>query len=307
MVLTEATEARGRAHPAARKVVLWSTLTGFLLTVVWSAKFVDRVIGENTASAVLGHDAVTAGPAGGVLAGVVYAFVTGVAGTFTACNVAVLGSVAPLVGGRSGRPRLADTLRPLGWVAVGLVAVSAAYGVVVALVGTSMPQFATAPTTGISPRTVQSMVAFGLVGVALIVLGLAALRVVPDPLAPLARRWAPAPHVVLGGLVGLFLIGRPWGLFRALFRDAAESGNVLYGAGAFALQSLGNVVVVALLAVLLVHATGGRVQRWLLAKPGRVAVVTGAALITAGVFTVLYWDLRPLGRADLIWYPRIPW
>jgi hypothetical protein len=292
-------------HPAAWRIALWSAIGGFLLTVVWSAAFVDRVIGENVATALLGQDPAQ-GPAGGVLAGVLYAFATGIAGTFTACNVAVLGSVVPLVG-TDRRPRLVDTLRPLGWTAVGLLATSAAYGALVGLFGTSMPQFATAPTTGLSARSVQSMIAFGLVGAAMLVLGLAAIGLLPDPLARLARRFPNARSVVLGVLIGAFLIGRPWGLFRAMFRDAANSGNPFYGASAFALQSLGNVVVMALLVVLLVHATGGRVQRWLLAKPGRIAAVGAAGMIAAGVFTILYWDLRPLSRAGIIWYPRIPW
>ena len=42
-----------------------------------------------------------------------------------------------------------------------------------------------------------------------------------------------------------FLIGRPYPLFRIMFRSAAEQHNVLYGAAAFALQSVGNIVVMA--------------------------------------------------------------
>jgi hypothetical protein len=71
------------------------------------------------------------------------------------------------------------------------------------------------------------------------------------------------------------------------------------------LQSLGNIVVMTLFVLLLVYATGGRVARWFTSKPGRVALVTAAALIVVGTFTLLYWDLRPLGSAGYIWYPVI--
>jgi hypothetical protein len=112
----------------------------------------------------------------------------------------------------------------------------------------------------------------------------------------------------MGALIGGFLIGRPFALFRQLFRDAAESGNPLYGAAAFVLQSLGNIVVLALIFLLLAYFSGGRVQRWLAAKPSRVTALIAVAFIVAGVFTFLYWDVRVLARRGIIpWYPTAPW
>ncbi|WP_239312547.1 hypothetical protein [Plantactinospora mayteni] len=291
-------------------VIVLSVLAGFALTVVWSAHFVDSVIGDTVADGLLGHDARDT-PITGVTAGILFAFVSGLAGTFTACNIAVFGAMAPVLGeGRSVRQRLAATLRPLGWITAGMVAVSATYGAIAALVGTRMPQFSTAPTStgaGLPPRLIQSMVVFGLIGVVLIYLGLAAVGVLPDPLARVSARFPGAYPLVLGALIGAFLIGRPFPLFRMMFRDAAESHNPLYGAIAFVLQSVGNMVVVAVLLLVLAYAMGGRLGRWLTARPGRVATVTGAALLVAGSFTLLYWDVRLLARFDLIWFPSMPW
>jgi hypothetical protein len=298
------------ARPPVRRwrVVALSTLAGFVLTVVWSASFVDQVIGDSVANTVLGHDAKET-PISGVLAGIAFAFASGLGGTFTACNIAAFGAVAPMLGERpSLRRRLAATLRPLGWLSAGMVAVSATYGVIVGLVGTRMPQFSTAPSgTGLSPRSIQSMVIFGVIGLVLIYLGLAALGVVKDPLARISERFPNARMVVLGVLIGGFLIGRPFALYRQLFRDAAESHNPLYGAVAFTLQSLGNIAVMALIFVVLAYVAGGRIHRWFAAKPSRFAVVTGSAFLIAGVFTFLYWDVRLLARRDLIWYPTAPW
>jgi hypothetical protein len=289
-------------------VVSLSALVGFLLTVVWSAEFVDQTIGASVADSVLGHDAAGT-PIAGIASGIAFAFATGMAGTFTACNIAALGAVAPLVGAQSSvRTRLRETLRPLGWLTVGMLAVSGTYGFVVGLVGTGMPQFSTAPSgEGLSPRNIQSMVVFGIIGLAFVYLGLASLGIVRDPLERVSRRFPGARMVVMGALIGGFLVGRPFGLFRQLFRDAAESHNPIYGALAFMLQSAGNIVLIALLFVLLALVAGGRVQRWLTAKPGRLALITGAAFIVAGVFTFLYWDIRVLGRRELIWYPTAPW
>lgn len=299
----------GQSPPRRGLLVLLGSLAGLLLTVVWSAEFVDQTIGDNVANTLLGHDA-KATPIAGIAAGIAFAFVSGLAGTFTACNVAAFGAVAPMLGRAPSRwNRVREALRPLGWLAAGMLPVSAGYGAVVGLAGTDMPQFSTATTAvGLSARSVQSMVVFGVIGLAMTYLGLASLGLVPDPFRRIARRFPGAPMVFLGVLIGGFLIGRPFPLFRQMFRAAAESGNPLYGAAAFALQSVGNIVIMVLLFVLLALFAGTRARSWLAARPYRVRAVTGVALLVAGVFTFLYWDVRLLARREILpWYPTAPW
>ncbi len=292
-------------YPTRRAAIaVVAILAGFALTAIWSAPFVDSVIGDSVANGLLGHDA-KATPISGVLAGTLFAFVSGLAGSFTACNIAAFGAVAPLVGDQAGGKR--NALKPLGWIATGMLTVSIVYGVIVALVGTRMPQFDTSKATGLTPRSIQSMIAFGVVGLVFLLMGLIALGILRNPFEGFTRRHPAAPLVLMGALIGGFLIGRPYPLFRIMFRDAAEEHNVLYGAAAFALQSLGNIVVMAVLFLILTYATGGRVQRWLAAKPARIATVTGAALLVGGTFTLLYWDVRVLGRLGIIWFPMINW
>ncbi|MFE2757899.1 hypothetical protein ACFXGA_38445 [Actinosynnema sp. NPDC059335] len=291
-------------------VVLLSSLAGFLLTVVWSAQFVDSTIGDTVANTLLGHDAKET-PIEGIAAGIAFAFVSGIAGTFTACNIAAFGAVAPMLGATGTRwAKFVTTLKPIGWLAVGMVPVSALYGVLVGIVGTRMPQFSTAATAPgtLNGRSVQSLIVFGVIGLVMLYLGLAALGLVRDPFRKIARRFPNAPMVFMGVLIGGFLIGRPFGLFRQMFRDAAESHNPLYGAAAFTLQSVGNIIIMALLFLALAYFTGGRLQRWLSADPARIATVTAVALIVAGVFTFMYWDIRLLARREIIpWYPTAPW
>ncbi|MGK8557711.1 hypothetical protein [Nocardia gipuzkoensis] len=308
---SEATSVFVNGHYPRRRgmVLLLGVLGGFLLTVVWSAPFVDRAIGGTVADGLLGHDAEDTAITG-IGAGVVFAFVSGLAGTFTACNIAVFGAVAPLAGSAGGWwDRVRAVLRPLLWMAAGMVVVSAAYGVVVGIVGTDMPQFDTAPSQpGRMPaRLVQSMVVFGVIGLIMIYLGLAVLGLVRDPFARIAARFPNAPLIFFGGLIGAFLIGRPFPLFRKLFRDVAEEGNPLYAAGAFVLQSVGNILILAVLLILTV-LVGGRLQRWFEADPRRVSVLSAGALLIVGVFTFLYWDVRLLAMRDIIpWYPVAPW
>jgi hypothetical protein len=287
-------------------VLLLSALVGLFVAYAWSARLADDTIGFNVADTLLGRDA-HGTPIGGILSGVVFAFVSGLAGSFTACNVAAFGAVGPLVGGtRSRGERFAHALRSLGWLAAGMIAVSAVYGALVGLVGTRMPQFSTAKVSGISPRTGQAMVTFGLIGLVMIVLGLAALGLIRDPLARISRRLPNAPLVLVGALIGGFLIGRPYPLFRDMFRHAATSHNPFYGAVAFTLQSVGNIVVMAVLFLALL-LFGGRLQRWLADRPTRITVLTAAAFLVAGAFLVVYWDIRLLGRLGYLWFPTPPW
>jgi hypothetical protein len=292
------------ATPAAvhrGRVIGWSVLAGLVIAVLWSARLVDDDIGLNTANGLLHQNAGDATITGTVGA-LVFAFVTGIAGTFTACNVAVFTAIAPMV---ESRPSVGGRLRPLGWVTLGAVVVAGSYGAIGALVGTGLPQLSTATIDdGVPVRVLQSIAVFGVIGLIMLYLGLAALKVVPDPLGRLAVRWSPAPGVVMGALVGGFLIGRPWPLFHKMFLHAAGTHNALFGAAALVLVVMGNMVLMALL-FLLLSAT--RFPSRLRARPTRIMTVTAAALLIGGTFTFVYWTVRVPANLGFGWFPVMPW
>jgi hypothetical protein len=205
------------------------------------------------------------------------------------------------------RQSLRAVLRPFGWLVAGMLPVSALYGAVGAWLGTRIPQLSTEKVGTMPVRLVQSSVVFGVIGLALIYLGLAELRLVPDPLAGLQARHPNARLVVLGALIGGFLIGRPFPLFHKLFVYAAEHNNPVYGAAIFVLQSLGNMLIMGLLFVLLTVIGRGALVRWMAARPTRIATVTAAMLVAVGVFTVIYWDIRVPALFGYGWFPRMPY
>jgi hypothetical protein len=281
-----------------------SVAAGILLAVLWSYEFVDSVIGDNVANTLLGHEA-KATPITGTFAGLVFAFVSGFAGTFTACNIAMAASIGPMSQASDGQRTdvLRALLRPLGAFALGMVTVSAVYGFVGVLLGDSLPQLSTATIGTMPVRLLQSSVVFGLVGLALAYLGLAALGVVRD----IFQSRPTARVVFLGALVGAFLIGRPYPMFVKLFQWASDTGNPLYGAVTFALQSIGNILLVSVIFAVLVLATRGRFVRWLAGNPRRMALVSGTLLLGLGVFTVVYWDLRVPSIFGFGWFPTMPY
>lgn len=296
--------------PAHRgRLVLIATAIGLLITAAWSAPFVDKTLGENIADTVLGYDAKDASIAGS-LAGLLFAFAAGLAGTFTACNIAAFSAIAPMMAGDSSATgRLKVAMRPILWVSVGIVPVAVLYGGLGALLGDSLPQLssATVGAHALPVRLIQSIVVFGIVGLVFIWMGLAAIGLARDPFGRLTARWSQAPLVVMGVLIGAFLIGRPYPLFRKLFDYAAENGNPFYGALSFLLVALGNIALMAVLFAGIALFAGDRLQRWLTAKPGRAAAITGGALLVGGVFTFVYWDVRLLSLFGYGWFPTMPW
>jgi hypothetical protein len=306
-----ATMITSDAPPKPWRIVVLSALAGIALAVVWSPDLVDDVIGGAIANPVVGGPAEDVSITGSAMAAV-FAFVTGVAGTFTACNIAVFGAIAPLAAQQQTfAGKLKEVMKPIAWLTLGAVAVAGIYGAIGVFIDSWVPQLSETrigdPEEGLRVRSIQAAVVFGLIGIVLIWRGLAALKLVKWPLAGLFERHPRAELLFMGGLIGAFLIGRPFGMFRNMYAYAGETNNAFLGFFTFALQSVGNILLVAILFLALTFGTGGRFQRWLTAKPSRLAVLTASALIVGGVFFVTYWDLKIGSRADLWWFPTMPW
>lgn len=285
-------------------LLIGSVALGLGLAVVWSPSFVDQTIGENGATTILGYS-VTATPITGVLMAIGFAFVSGLTGTFTACNVAGLSAIAPLSAGR--RPSLPSALRSLGWLALGTSVVAGLYGAIAALIGPSIPQLSHALVGQLPIRLIQSMVVFGILGLVLVAMGLAAMGRVRVDLPRPDGRYAAARLVLIGGLIGAFLIGRPFALFVKIFEYAAATHNPALGAFVFVLQSLGNIALLALIFLLVATVGRGRILRWLAARPDRLARFNAVALLAAGTFLIAYWCVRLPAVFGIGWWPRVPW
>lgn len=299
------------AHPL--RIALLSMLAGLILAIIWSPDLVDDVIGDGITNATFNTTDASEMSITGSILGAAFAFVTGVAGTFTACNVAVFGALAPMSAPEQTMgSKLKELLKPIGWLFVGAIAVAGIYGILGVYIDTWVPQLSDSrigdPEEGLRYRSIQSAVVFGLVGIALIWRGLAALKLVKWPLQPLFDRRPRAEMVFMGGLIGAFVIGRPFGLFRHMYEYAGSTNNPFIGFTTFALQAIGNILLVALVFVAIMLISRGRFQQWLTAKPGRLAKFTAVSLIVGGAFFVAYWDLKLPYRAGLDWaWIVVPW
>jgi hypothetical protein len=139
-------------------------------------------------------------------------------------------------------------LRPLAWLAAGLILIATAYGAAGAMLGKNIPQLSTAtPGNHVPERVLQSMIVFSAIGLIFIYLGLAAAGIAPDPLRRMTERFAYTPQLVMGALIGGFLIGRPYPLFYKMFLYSASTHNPFYGALAFVLVAVGNILLMAVI------------------------------------------------------------
>jgi hypothetical protein len=308
---TTADEDQRRARTRNWLLVWYSALAGVVLSVIWSPRLVDRVIAGGIADPVVGGEAADVAITGSAAAAV-FAFITGVGGMFTACNVAVFGAIAPMSAREETMSnRLGATLRPIGWLAAGAIVVAGLYGAIGVLVGESMPQLSNArigdPETGLRVRSIQSAVVFTLLGAIMVWYALAKVRLARNPLAGVFARYRWAEMAFLGALIGAFLIGRPFGMFRNMYEYAVSTDNPLIGFMTFALQSLGNIVGVAVLLLLVTALTKGRFQRWLVQKPDRAARFTASAFVVFGTFFIFYWGVKLGSRAGWLWWPTMPY
>jgi hypothetical protein len=281
-----------------------SAVLGLGLAIVWSPSFVDQTIGENGATTILGYS-VTTTPITGVLMAIGFAFVSGLTGTFTACNVAGLSAIAPLSAGR--QLSLSSAFRSLGWLALGTTLVAGLYGAIGALVGPVIPQLSHDLAGRFPIRLIQSTLVFGILGLVLLLMGLTALGGLRNGLPEAGRRFASARLVLMGGLIGAFLIGRPFALFVKVFEYAAATHNPTLGALVFVLQSLGNIALLAIVFLTIAMVGRGRLIRWLAARPDRLTRFNAIALVTAGTFLIAYWCVRLPAVFGIGWWPRVPW
>src|SRR5438105_15304572 len=99
-------------------LLVGSVALGLGLAIIWSPSFVDQTIGENGATTILGYSVTTTPLTSSVMA-IAFAFVSGLTGTFTACNVAGFSALGPLSIDR--RPSWSAAARSLAWLATGTI------------------------------------------------------------------------------------------------------------------------------------------------------------------------------------------
>ena len=161
-------------------------------------------------------------------------------------------------------------------------------------------------------RHAQSFAVFTALGFGMLIWGLLELgfldgvkhRSSPETRAFFAQISVKAS--ILGAMVGMFTVGRPYPLFRDFLVYAASTKNPAYGALVMMIQGLGQIALMVILFVLLVKLAGRRLATTAMEKPHKFQLISGMALLAGGVYFLYYWGLGrlfDLGR----WGYKLGW
>lgn len=272
-----------------------AVVLGVLIAGFWNYHLVDGFGKEIIAKGTIGDTAELAGSysAHGSLFGVLFAAVAGLAATFTACNCVVFAMLPGLACSTESQGPSVRLTHVAGAFLGGVLAICGLYGLVIGFLGPQGVEVLNAR----SARLAQAQATFTALGVVMVgwsLLELGLLTRWTRHLSDGTRQFFARPTTkagLMGVLVGLFAVGRPFPVFRQFLSYAAEAGSPLYGAGVMMVQGAGQVLVMILLFALLVWAAGRKLGQWARAKPHQPRLMSGLALLVGGTFFIYYWGL----------------
>jgi len=97
--------------------------------------------------------------------------------------------------------------------------------------------------------------------------------------------------LLLGAMVGMFAVGRPFPVFREFLVYAGSAQNPVYGGIVMMVQGIGQITVMAILFFAIVWLAGDKIGRVASEKPYKFRVISGSALLVGGTYFVFYWGL----------------
>ena len=285
------------AYPLARRLgsLLLATALGVVIAGFWNFRVVDGFGADIVAANTIGDYRGKAGEFAilGATFGFVFAFVAGLAATFTACNCVAFAMIPGLICPPDARAGRAAAFRALRIMLACVVVVSAIYG---AFVGWLGPAGVTAINTR-AVRFAQAGIVFSVLGVAMLVWGTIELGL----LNRFTRRCSaetrgffgqPATKAAIMGLmIGAFAIGRPYPVFREFLLYAAQAQSPVYGAAVMALQGIGQVVVMVVAFLLVLWLFGAKLAAWITTRSAQPALISACALVAGGAYFVFYWGI----------------
>ncbi|MFD2673355.1 hypothetical protein [Marinicrinis sediminis] len=267
---------------------------GICIAGFWNYHVVDGIGKDWVAGSTIGDTGQLAGSFGdhGYGFGFLFAVIAGLAATFTACNCVVFAMMPGLA--CSSRTSIKKTaIRALLVFSAGVILVCAVYGGYISLLRTEQ----IVAMNERSVRLAQAQWVFSSIGLFMLIWAMIALGFLHSLVKRLPRglvTFFSRPDTkagVMGMLVGLFTIGRPFPVFRDFLTYAAEARQPLYGAAVMSLQGLAQIAVMILLMLVLIWIARKPLTRWLQNKPYQAELISALALTGGGAYFLFYWGL----------------
>jgi cytochrome c biogenesis protein CcdA len=285
------------AYSVRRRVIyaLLAMLFAVLLAGFWNFRLVDGFGSEFVAGNTIGDTSALAGDyeLRGSAFGLIFAAIAGLAATFTACNCVVF---AMLPGLTCSIDRSSSQVSALGAFAVfvaGVLVVSGLYGLVIGFLGTEGVETLNQGGT----RIAQAQIVFTSIGAFMLLWGILEMgfaekliRLTPESVRSVLGS-TKTKATVLGILVGLFAVGRPFPVFREFLVYAASANNPLYGAITLMIQGAGQIAVMALLFFVVLYFGKSKISDAANHTPYKFRLISAVALIAGGTYFIYYWGL----------------
>lgn len=305
---------RFKAAYSVKKRVLY-TAGAILFAVVvagfWNYHLVDGFGRDFIAGGTIGDTGKLAGEyeSKGSGFGFIFAAVAGLAATFTACNCVVFAMIPGLACATDRETQKISPLKVFTSFTAGVLLVTAAYGMYVGYLGADGVEM----LNGRPVRLAQAQAVFTVLGLIMLVWGMMEMGYLDrlkDRFSDTTRAFfnqTTTKAFLLGSLVGLFAVGRPFPVFREFLVYAASAQNPIYGALVMMIQGLGQIAVMALLFFLVAWAADDAISKIAAEKPYKFRMVSGLALVAGGTYFIYYWGLAflfDIGRwgFKLGWY-----
>lgn len=268
---------------------------GIMIAGFWNYHLVDGFGRDLIAGKTIGDTNALAGTFGehGGGFGFIFAAIAGLAATFTACNCVAFTMLPGLACSSDGGVRREAAWSALLAFTIPVACIGAAYGIFVGFLGPD----GVAAINERPVRIAQAQAVFSIIGVIMLFWGLLELgffKKFTDKFSPVTIDFfssSMTKAAIMGSLVGLFAVGRPFPVFREFLTYAASAQSPSYGAAVMIVHGMGQIVVLLALFALLIYFGGNKMMRFISEKPNKPRLITALALLGGGAYFVFYWGI----------------
>lgn len=284
---------------------------GIFIAGFWNYHLVDGFGKNIVAGNTIGDTSTLAGTFGekGGGFGFLFAAIAGLAATFTACNCVAFAMLPGLACSTNQNNTRQTAIKAITAFVIPVAVIGALYGIFIGFLGSDgVALFNERPV-----RIAQAQAVFSMIGIVMLVWGLLELgyfKKITDRFAPHTIAFFTSPTTkasMLGVLVGLFAVGRPFPVFREFLTYAATANSPLYGSLVMIIHGIGQIAILLILFFILVYFFGNRMMSWANETPHKPRMLTALALLGGGAYFVFYWGIAfiyDIGRwgFKLGWY-----
>lgn len=285
-------------HYSNRQRILYALAIiaiGIIIAGFWNYHLVDgfgqKVVAGNTIGDTSSL-AETFGENGGGF-GFIFAAIAGLAATFTACNCVAFAMIPGLACTTDQQNTRQSARKAITAFITPVALTGALYGIFIGFLGPEgIELFNERPV-----RLAQAQAVFSIIGIVMLFWGFLELgyfKKLTDLFSDQTKYFFSSPTTkatLLGILVGLFAVGRPFPVFRQFLTYAATANSPLYGSLVMIIHGIGQVAVMLLLFFLLVYFFGDKMMKWINKTPQKPRMLTALALLGGGAYFIFYWGI----------------